>query len=395
MRQYLRKRRGRPRYCVPGFNVIGYVSGELGVAKTSQNFIRVLLEHGHPVAVYDMSPSRLGVRREAAYKRYTVGDVHDLPYAINFFTLPVRDAAQLLFSELADFIVRPGFFNVYLPIWELDVLPDLIVKSLSFCHLIVAYSDFVRMTMEKYFPKTPVISSGHPLYLPPASAMSRNFRLPKAQIIFIFSFEPRSDIFRKNPFAVIRAFKMAFKTSRRVALVIKINNPSDHPQIGTLKQACADDSRICLLTKKMSYADVLRLYSLCDAFVSLHRSEGLGLGPMEAMMLGKPVIATGWSGNVSYMNDRCACLVDYRLVPVKGDVKCYDAKYLGQTAYWAEPDIRDAARYMRRLANDPSFRRHIGKAAARSMALYQRKAKDGAFIEKILAYYRLWQKEGN
>jgi glycosyltransferase involved in cell wall biosynthesis len=385
---------------LPGFNVIGYVSGELGVSRSSQDFIRVLLKRGHPVAIYDMSPSRLGLRRDAAYAKYSVRDVRNLPYNINFFVLPVRDATEFLFSELAELISRSGIFNVYLPTWELDVLPGIAVKALSFCDLIVAYSDFVHLAFERSFPKKPIISTGHPVYLPPVSRMKRHFGLPQASTIFIFSFEPRSDIVRKNPFAVIRAFKMAFKSTDSAALVIKINSArrgklKAHPQIEAIKRMCKGDDRIRIIATPLTYPDVLSLYRQCDVFVSLHRSEGLGLGPLEAMMLGKPVIATGWSGNLSYMNEHCACLVDYQLIPVKGDVKCYDRTWLGQEAYWADPRICDAAMHMRRLAGDADLRMRMGRSAAHTAAVYQKKAKRGFFIEQILRHYQLWRNKQN
>ena len=40
---------------------------------------------------------------------------------------------------------------------------------------------------------------------------------------------------------------------------------------------------------------------LSDCYVSLHRSEGFGLTIAEAMALGKPAIATAYSGNLEFM----------------------------------------------------------------------------------------------
>ena len=61
------------------------------------------------------------------------------------------------------------------------------------------------------------------------------------------------------------------------------------------------DHRMHVITEVLPYNDVISLYASADCFISLHRSEGLGLGMMEAMLLGKPVIATGWSGNLDFM----------------------------------------------------------------------------------------------
>ncbi|MGH9655742.1 MAG: glycosyltransferase, partial [Bryobacteraceae bacterium] len=101
------------------------------------------------------------------------------------------------------------------------------------------------------------------------------------------------------------------------------------------------------------------LMAACDSFVSLHRSEGFGLGIAEAMYLAKPVIATNYSGNVDFTKPDNSCLVDYRLVPVQ------EGEYLfpeGQV--WADPNLEQAAAYMRRLAEDREYANEIGSNAA-------------------------------
>src|SRR5207247_6975776 len=90
--------------------------------------------------------------------------------------------------------------------------------------------------------------------------------------------------------------------------------------------------------------------------------------PLEAMALGKPVIATAWSGNMTYMNHTNACLVPYKLVPVEASVPEYSAQTLaGLDAVWAEPDVEQAAIWMKRLAADASLRAEIGNRAATSI----------------------------
>ncbi len=73
------------------------------------------------------------------------------------------------------------------------------------------------------------------------------------------------------------------------------------------------------MDKVLTDRETKSLVKLCDCFLSLHRSEGFGRGLAEAMYLGKPVIATGYSGNLDFTNDHNSCLVDYRLIPVRED----------------------------------------------------------------------------
>ena len=98
--------------------------------------------------------------------------------------------------------------------------------------------------------------------------------------------------------------------------------------------------------------------------LSLHRAEGFGLVLAEAMLLGKPVIATGWSGNMGFMDAASAATVGYRLVPVE------DARQVYRDSYWAEPDVADAAAHLRRLADDAETRAAMG---ARGKALVTRR----------------------
>ena len=100
----------------------------------------------------------------------------------------------------------------------------------------------------------------------------------------------------------------------------------------------------------------------CDCFVSLHRSEGFGLPIAEAMALGKPVVATYWSGNVDFMDESCAGCVEFKIRKLGQDFGTYDAHQ-----QWAEPNIESAARWMRKLYSDPVLARRLGAAGKRKI----------------------------
>ena len=142
---------------------------------------------------------------------------------------------------------------------------------------------------------------------------------------------------------------MAFPDPRddSVALVIKCSNygAAKSPQAALLGKAIAGDPRITLIPDYLSRREVWELIARCSCFVSLHRSEGLGLGIIEAMMLGKPVVATAYGGNMDYMTPQNSFLVDYELVTLKED----DGPYLKST-FWAEPNVGQATVTMQSLA---------------------------------------------
>jgi glycosyltransferase involved in cell wall biosynthesis len=129
-----------------------------------------------------------------------------------------------------------------------------------------------------------------------------------------------------------------------------------------LVAAARGDARIIVRDDLLEARHLRALQACCDACVSLHRCEGFGLLTAEAMLMGKPVIATGYSGNMEYMTPANSCLVDYRLVPVgAGDYPH------AQGQRWAEPDIADAARHMRALYGDRALGHRLGDRAAADM----------------------------
>ncbi len=129
-----------------------------------------------------------------------------------------------------------------------------------------------------------------------------------------------------------------------------------------LRDRIAGRDNVIWINETLSRQQVYDLQSVCDALVSLHRSEGFGLGPAEAMFLGKPVIATNWSGNTEFMRPHNSLPVNYRLVTIEKDVGVYRA---GQV--WAEPDVAHAAALMRRTVEDDAFRTNISIEAQRTM----------------------------
>ena len=137
---------------------------------------------------------------------------------------------------------------------------------------------------------------------------------------------------RKNPFAVLDAFEQALPSRRDVGLVVKVNNATvggrAHPVMEELRARARRDERIVLLEESLEYERVLSFYASLDVYVSLHRSEGIGLGLMEAMSLGKPVIATGWCKRPACGAGSRRCRTDYpcgvRICANEGPTPCND-----------------------------------------------------------------------
>jgi glycosyltransferase involved in cell wall biosynthesis len=178
-------------------------------------------------------------------------------------------------------------------------------------------------------------------------------------VVVLVSFNLASSFARKNPFAAIAAFRGAFGDRPDRILVLKIGHPEHAPADFARLAQMVRAPNIRLETQTLPPEDRHALTACADIVLSLHRGEGFGLVLAEAMLLGKPVIATGWSGNTDFMDATNAALVSYRLVPARDDRSVY-------RGLWAEPDVAEAATLLRRLADDADLRRNLGERARAS-----------------------------
>jgi len=159
--------------------------------------------------------------------------------------------------------------------------------------------------------------------------------------LFFFMFDMCSQFERKNPIAIIRAFRRAFSREENVALAIKVTRgDADLASLEILREAARSDG-VTIIEELVSRSEALGYIEMCDCFISLHRSEGFGLPLAEAMLLGKPVIATNYSGNLSFMTPENSWLVDYKLKEITGSGPIYT-----QGNRWADPSEEHAAKLM-------------------------------------------------
>jgi glycosyltransferase involved in cell wall biosynthesis len=372
-----------------GVNVVGHVSGNLGLGVLARHVVSLLLSRGCAVRILDVDPRMGRGGQDKRFAEYTVASVDGLIYPVTILIFPPISIVEFLRDGRNSHLLwRGDGLNVALINWEQMVVPREWVSVLAGLDVIVAPSAFTRETFERGLPDVPVISMKVPLWLPKVVREDRGrFGLQLDWVWFGSSFEPQSDPTRKNPFAVLDAFERAFPGRRNVGLMIKVNNAlvdgSTHPVVEELRARIRKDRRVVLFEQSLDYEGVLSLYASLDVFVSLHRSEGIGLGLMEAMALGKPLIATGWSGNMSFMDRSSACVVAYELVPVRSSTYVYAKMVLGPQAVWAEPDVSNAAEWMSVLADRPDVRATIGRSAREAMKRYQEEAQQGVFLDEL------------
>ena len=189
-------------------------------------------------------------------------------------------------------------------------------------------------------------------------------------MLFFFNFDASSSDARKNPWGVIQAFERAFTDDERrgpARLVLKTQNLDSHPPLRAALQASLDRANGILIDEELPRERMNALLGSIDVYASLHRAEGFGLGIAEAMSLGKPVIVTAYSGNMDYTTRTNSCLVGYHLRPIEESdhrLTPHAREVYEPGLIWAEPNISQAARWMRYLYDHPEERTRIGAAGA-------------------------------
>lgn len=239
---------------------------------------------------------------------------------------------------------RNGVYRIAYWNWELETLPDEWLQAAPLIDEIWSPTEFVANAMRSRMPR-PVYNMLPGVEIGAVQPVAQSsFGIPENHCVFLFMFDFHSQLHRKNPVGAIRAFQKAFRRDDAATLVIKTSGGDIHTaDLAVLRQMCQSDN-VILLDEQMSRARAYGMIAMCDCFVSLHRSEGFGLGMAEAMLMGKPVIGTGYSGNLSFMNPENSMLVDYNIVEIAEDRSLYT-----RGNFWAEPSVDHASSYMRHL----------------------------------------------
>ncbi len=244
-------------------------------------------------------------------------------------------------------------------VYELPKAPENWLRFSRTFHEVWAPSSFVASALTG--AACPVRLLPHPV--PNTFATSRKGDPNQTRVIAFADL--RSSAARKNPLGAVQAFLAAYPSAQeRVELIVKIVQRSADPtSFGAIQASVAGRPDIRLIDSELSDAATIELLQQSDIFLSLHRSEGFGLAILEAMQAGCAVLATGWSGNLDFMSGMGDALVPYSLTQVYDPAGVYPAG-----ALWAEPDIREAAIRLRRLASEPQLRAAQNSAAQANLS---------------------------
>lgn len=336
-----------------GINLSGFSQSIYGIGESSRAMWRAVQACGVPSALITVK-SNVHSNADLTFTASTRSN----PYRLNLMTFSF-DYSRRFYRDMGRrfFVNR---FNIGLWYWEQEHFPARWHSSFDYYDEIWVPSEFTRSAISAVSP-IPVRKITYPFYAEDKKAAPARHRFGFAEqtYLFLFTFDFFSTIHRKNPAAVIDAFRRAFDPKEPVALILKSINAGQHPQDRERLGRQVGDANVIFIDGHVSADEINALYATADCYVSLHRSEGLGLGMAQAMALGKPVIATNYSGNLEFMNPRNSLLVDYKMTELEEDSGPYE-----KGTHWAEADVEEAAGLMRFVYQNRDAAEALGRQAA-------------------------------
>jgi glycosyltransferase involved in cell wall biosynthesis len=362
-----------PEHPLPGVNLVGFLEAESGLGEVARRLAAVVEKSGIPLSAISYRGT-LGRQRHPL--ELSLGE--EAPYDVNLICLNADQLTEFAADVGTEFFARRYSIGVWF--WETNVLRFEERAATRFLDELWVASDYVRRAIAVDVD-IPVHVVPVPVEPPPGPFRARfELGLPDGfTFLFLFDFWSAE---RKNPTAVVEAFASAFSPGEGPTLIVKsINGREWEPQqLERLTAIAGGREDIIVRDGYVSAVERDSYLAACDCYVSLHRSEGLGLTMAEAMVCGKPVIATGYSGNLEFMSEENSYLVPYRLVDIPDTWWAY-----APGAQWAEPDIDTASLLMRRIWEHPGEAHVMGSRAREEIV--ERFSREGteAFVQGRLA----------
>ncbi|MET0271860.1 MAG: glycosyltransferase family 4 protein [Phenylobacterium sp.] len=352
-------RRRRPPSAGIEVTVVGYPFAPTGMGEHGRSTVRALRAVGVEPRIVDVGPAG---PRDPDLEREFAADLAGGLGGVNIFCVNADESARAV-----ERLGRPAFdaaYNIAYPAWELARYPAAWAKVLTEFDELWAFSAFVRDALAEAVPR-PVFKIPLAVELQRSRILDRAwFDIPEEAFAVLFFFDFASYAARKNPQAVLDAFELLVRRRPEAPLhlVIKTRGEPASPaerRAFDARVARLDDG-VQVIDADLSDNEIKNLVAACDVFVSLHRSEGFGRGMAEAMALGRPAVATGYSGNLEFMTPETSRLVDYTLVPVPRGAYPHSE---GQV--WADASPEHAAALIEALLDDPAATRALGDRARR------------------------------
>ena len=361
---------------VSGLNIVGYAQSVIGIAEDVRMAAKSASLADLGYCVID-TPMPGPEKSEHSLDAYLVAAPI---YPLSLYCLPPQEIFRLEMSGRPR-LLNSGAYNIGGWHWELPSWPESLTKVTNLVDEIWVYTDFVHDTFAKISAK-PILKMPLAVEIYPYEACGRpNFNFPEHSFLFLSMFDGNSWLTRKNPIAAVKAFKKAFKDNRHVGFVMKAIG-LDKSSVGwqEIEMEINGDPRFIVVDNALSRSELTQMMVLCDAYVSLHRSEGFGRIIAEAMLLNIPTITTNFSGNTEFCTADTSYLVNGPLISLKKDDYLFS-----EGNFWCDPDVDEAAEQMRRLFEDTQHRNLVLTSAYNNIQTnYSAKTAGAAYRSRLI-----------
>jgi glycosyltransferase involved in cell wall biosynthesis len=320
-----------------GITLFGFFLNIFGIAEIGRAMACALLSSSIPVSMCPLFTGQHEALNNSDSLHFFKGNFFftEKSYQINIFMVNADSTPATMQSYEKDFFL--GKYIIGCWFWEIEgYFP--FEEAFEYVDEIWGFSDFCCNIYREYSPK-PVYKITYPFYetwnvIMDSHAVRTALGIDPESVTFFFNFDFHSCIDRKNPYGIIETFSKAFCNGfEKVTLVIKSLHAEFYPDDATrLAEAVQTDSRIIWKNQPMTKDELISVMNASDCYISLHRSEGFGIGMMEAMYLGKCVIATAYGGNMDFMDNTNSFLIDYSYTEVQKDFGPYK-----KGCKWADP----------------------------------------------------------
>lgn len=345
--------------------LVGHPFASIGMSEQLLSYIGALKSAGAPPKVFDIY--KYAKREDERLAEYLRPFEVERPIAETLIFHMNGDEVVPAFKalEALDPAWRSKVRNTFIvPAWELPRYPVQWIEGLKQFDGVLGISNFVSQSLESALDQ-PIPFVGQSVQRhEPICAYRRQFGIRESAFVFLAFFDLTSFSSRKNPQAVLDFCKHLTREARYedFQICLKMKAGSEAVESDVIKQYldAAGNDHVVIVNENLDRLGQTNLLACCDAYLSLHRSEGFGRGIGEAMGLGKPVIATNWSGAVDLLDARSSFPIRYNLVEVEPD-----AYPFGDGQQWAEPDVSHAVEVGLSLMRDLEACRVVGRRARR------------------------------
>lgn len=343
-----------------GVNLAGYINSEKGMGEAVRSDVRSLQQTNIPFVLNNFIDSG-SINNEMMSANFSTRN----PYQVNLIHVNADQTSEFIKQKGQSYLMN--HYNIGYWAWELSQFPEEWCNSFQYFDEIWVPSGFVQDSVARVSP-IPVVRIPHSIAESGNEAPlfdRQHFGIPQDIFVFLFIFDFDSFAARKNPYGIVKAFKKVFKGKDNTILVLKCSHSNHYPEDYQTLMAMSGDENIKVINNVISREELNALLSHTDCFVSLHRSEGFGLTIAEAMSMGKPVIATSYSGNMDFMTQGNSFPVKYNLIEIDQDYGPYKKGWI-----WAEPDLEHAASLMRYVYDNQEESALVGQVAREYIRKY-------------------------